>query len=216
MKRKITTACFTVVFGLALHASAAAGDNTDQQTTETSINKPVEKAHDQDQPPETPNKTAYKVGSGDVLRLSVWKDEGLSREVVVLPDGKISLPLIGQIDADGKSVAGLEDEIRTLIKRYLPDPVLDVSIVRPGSMIIYVIGKVRAPGQIPVQANINVLQALAIAGGLADFADEDSIKIYREKNGQTDFFPFEYDEVIDGNKMEQNIQLQRGDIVVVP
>ena len=158
----------------------------------------------------------YQIGAGDVLALSVWKDPAMSRQVAVLPDGTVSLPLIGQILANGKSVKELEQEISRKIKKYLPDPVLDVSVVAVNSMLVYVIGKVRAPGRYAVQTNINVLQLLAIAGGLDKHADEDDIKIYREENHQTTIFSFEYDDVIDGEQLEQNIRLKRGDVVVVP
>lgn len=158
----------------------------------------------------------YQIGAGDVVALSVWKDPALSRQVAVLPDGTVSLPLVGQVVVSGKTVKTLEQEIRTKIKKYLPDPVLDVSVVAVNSMLVYVIGKVRAPGRYAVQTNINVLQLLAIAGGLDKHADEDDIKIYREENHQTTIFSFEYDDVIDGEQLEQNIRLKRGDVVVVP
>lgn len=158
----------------------------------------------------------YQIGAGDILILSVWKDAALSRQVSVLPDGTVSFPLIGQVVAQGKTVQALKREVTGKIKKFLPEPVLDVSVVSVNSMLVYVIGKVRAPGRYPVQSNVNVLQALAIAGGLDKHADENDIKIYREENHQTTIFSFEYDDVIDGEHLEQNIRLRRGDVVVVP
>ncbi len=158
----------------------------------------------------------YMVGAGDVLFLNVWKDTALSRQVTVLPDGTVSLPLIGQIKASGKTVQALEEEIREKIQKYLPDPVLDISVQAVNSMIFYAIGKVRAPGRYVTHGNINVLQALAIAGGLDKHASEGDIKIYREEHYQTTIFSFDYDDVVDGEHLEQNIRLRRGDVVVVP
>lgn len=163
-----------------------------------------------------PNDQAYIIGAGDVINLNVWKNTDLSREVTVLPDGTVSFPLIGQVIAGGKSVAELEKEITTRIKLYLSDPVLDVSVMQVNSMLIYVLGKVKKPGKIPIQADINVLQALAMAGGLDEFADEDGIKVIRKEGNKTLSFGFEYDRLIRGQKLEQNIQLQRGDVLIIP
>ena len=163
-----------------------------------------------------PSTSEYIIGKGDILQLSVWKDPELSRQVSVLPDGTISLPLVGQLVAAGKTVRQLEDEVTKGIKNYLPSPVLDVSVVQVNSMIIYVIGKVRAPGRFPVSSEVNVLQALSMAGGLDRFADEDDMKIYREKNGQTKILLFDYTQVIKGEQLQQNIRLRRGDVIVIP
>lgn len=163
-----------------------------------------------------PATSEYIIGKGDILQLSVWKDPELSRQVTVLPDGKISLPMVGHLVAAGKTLLQLEAEVTDGIKNYLPSPVLDISVVQANSMIIYVIGKVRAPGRFPVSSEVNVLQALSMAGGLDRFADEDDIKIYREKNGQTSILFFDYSQVIDGKQLEQNIRLRRGDVIVIP
>ena len=196
MKFKIIFCCFLLFY---IFSISLAGEETKPENHTTVI------------PPEK----AYKVGAGDVIKLTVWKDEALSRQVTVLPDGTVSFPLIGQIVAGGKSVAELEQEIAGRIKKYI-DPLFDISVMQVNSMLIYVLGKVNQPGQIPIQTDINVLQALAMAGGLVDFADEDSIIIIRKENNQTRSFPFEYDKLIKGEKLEQNIQLQRGDVVIIP
>lgn len=167
-------------------------------------------------PVEAGSEKQYMVGPGDVLLLYVWKDDALSRQVTVLPDGTVSLPLIGQIKAGGRTVQAIEQEIHTKIKKYLPDPVLDVSVQAVNSMIFYVVGKVRAPGRYATHGNINVLQALAIAGGLDKYASQGRIKIYREELYQTTIFPFDYDDVVEGVHLEQNIRLRRGDVIVVP
>jgi polysaccharide export outer membrane protein len=159
---------------------------------------------------------SYLIGPGDVLEISVWKEEALTKLVTVLPDGKISFPLIGETMATGKTVAQLKDEIETRLARYVPDPVLSVSIYQMNSLNIYVVGKVNKPGRFALNANADVLQALAMAGGLNSFAKRGQIKVFRKQDGNTKIFDFDYDDVTDGKKLEQNIQLVRGDVIVVP
>jgi len=159
---------------------------------------------------------SYLIGPGDVLEISVWKEEALTKLVTVLPDGKISFPLIGETMATGKTVAQLKDEIETRLARYVPDPVLSVSIYQMNSLNIYVVGKVNQPGRFALNANADVLQALAMAGGLNSFAKRGQIKVFRKQDGNTKIFDFDYDDVTDGKKLDQNIQLVRGDVIVVP
>ena len=155
---------------------------------------------------------------GDVLDIAVWKDEALTRSCVVRPDGAISFPLIGDVQAAGRTVSHLRKEIKERIARYVPGAVLSVGVQQVNSMIIYVIGKVNTPGRIVLNCNVDVLQALASAGGLNIFAKGNSIRIFRheKKDKKTVIFPFEYDKVVDGKRPEQNIRLQRGDVIVVP
>jgi len=158
----------------------------------------------------------YLIGPGDVLDISVWKDEALTKLVTVLPDGKISFPLIGEVSAGGKTVAQLSQELERKLARYVPDINLSVVVARVDSMLIYVIGRVNKPGMFELSANVNVLQALAMAGGLNPFAKRGKIKIFRKQGNQDQVFAFNYDDVTKGENLAQNIQLQRGDIVVVP
>ena len=158
----------------------------------------------------------YVIGPGDVLNISVWNNEALTKAVTVLPDGKIHFPLIGEIVAGGKTLAVLEKELKTKINPFVPDPELSVMVGQVNSMLIYVIGKVNQPGRFAINTNVNVLQALATAGGLNTFAKRSKIKIFRETNGKTHIFPFDYDDVTDGEHLDQNIMLKRGDVVVVP
>ncbi len=158
----------------------------------------------------------YLIGPGDVLDISVWKDETLTRSVVVLPDGKISFPLIGEVLAGGKTVPLLKKEIQEKLAPFVPDITLSLEVKQVNSMIIYVIGRVNSPGRFPLNVNINVLQALAQAGGCNPFAKRDKIKIFRQEGGKTNIFNFHYDSVVEGKNLEQNITLQRGDVVVVP
>jgi len=161
-------------------------------------------------------KQGYLIGPSDVLEVSVWKDEALTRSCVVRPDGFISFPLIGDVPAAGKTVLELKSEMEVKLNRYVPGVVLLIEVKQINSLIIYVIGKVNNPGRFPLGVDVNVLQALAAAGGLNVFAKGRKIKIFRSGKDETTIFPFDYDEVVDGKHLEQNIHLMRGDVVVVP
>jgi polysaccharide biosynthesis/export protein len=158
----------------------------------------------------------YIIGAGDTLNISVWKDESLTRQVVVLPDGKIGFPLIGQVTAAGKSVADLTKEIEQKLARFVPAVDLSVVVQQTGSMTIYVIGRVNSPGRFAISSDVNVLQALAMAGGLNPFAKRGDIKIFREVGGGTKVFYFDYDTVADGKDPRQNMRLKKGDVIVIP
>jgi len=158
----------------------------------------------------------YIIGPGDVLDISVWNNEALTKAASVLPDGKIHFPLIGEVVAGGKTLLDLETELKQRIATFVPDPNLTIMVQQVNSMLIYVIGKVNRSGRYALNTNINVLQALTMAGGLNTFAKRNKIKIFREDSGKTDIFQFKYDEVTEGEKLEQNIELKRGDVVVVP
>lgn len=159
---------------------------------------------------------SYLIGQGDVLSISVWKDEALTKEVVVLPDGTISFPLVGILEAEGRSVQELKRDVTEKLKRFVPDPTLSLEIKVPSSMHIYVLGCVNNPGRFSLNGTVNVLQALAMAGGLNPFAENNGIKIFRAENGTSSMMPFRYDDVVKGRHLEQNILLGRGDVVVVP
>jgi polysaccharide export outer membrane protein len=166
--------------------------------------------------PQSTSVADYLIGPGDVLFISVWKDESLTQNVPVRPDGKISFPLIGEIIAGGKSVNQLKEEIEKKIARYVPEPILSVSVREINSLLIYVIGRVNNPGRFVLNTNINVLQALAMAGGCNSFANKNDIKIFRESQGGTRILEFKYDEVVRGKGLEENVTLRRGDVIVVP
>jgi polysaccharide export outer membrane protein len=160
--------------------------------------------------------TDYVIGPGDILDISVWKEQALTKLVTVLPDGKISFPLVGAISAGGMTLDQIRKELEKKLSRFVPDLSLSVVVHQVNSMLIYVIGKVNKPGLFVLNTNIDVLQALAMAGGLNPFAEQGNIKIFREANGGKKMFKFDYDDVSSGKKMEQNIMLKRGDTIVVP
>ncbi|HED36310.1 MAG TPA: polysaccharide export protein [Gammaproteobacteria bacterium] len=159
---------------------------------------------------------AYAVGPGDVLNINVWKEEGLQQEVLIRPDGGMSFPLAGDIQAGGKSVLQLQKLLADKIKRYIPDPVVTVSVRQIQNNKIFVVGKVNRPGEYVGSAYIDVMQALAMAGGLNAYASSNNIKILRRVNGNIKSILFEYDEVASGFKLHQDIILKSGDVVVVP
>jgi len=158
----------------------------------------------------------YIIGPGDQIGISVWRDENLTRTVVVLPDGKISFPLLGEVVAGNKTVARLKQELEAGLNRYIADTNVTVEVKQSNSMIVYVTGRVNAPGRQLLVADTNVLQALAMAGGLNAFARRSKVRIFRQEQGKTTMFPFDYDDVMDGRHLETNIVLKRGDVIVVP
>ncbi len=162
------------------------------------------------------NLSDYIMGPGDMLHISVWKNPELTMQVTVLPDGKISFPLIGDVIAGGKTVPAFKEEICSKIEPYVPDPELSVIVQQVNSMMVYVIGRVNRPGRLVLNANINVLQALAMAGGLNPFAKKNKIMIFRQVDGKTKILKFMYKDVSRGENLEQNIFLRRGDTIVVP
>lgn len=159
---------------------------------------------------------SYKIGPGDILNISVWKDEALTKQVAVLPDGTINFPLVGQIKASDRTVEEINTEITDKIRKYVPEPSLSVMVHQVNSLLLYVIGKVNKPGILPVNTNINVLQALTMAGGLNPFAKRNEIKIFRQQGEETTILTFDYDKVTEGKDLIENIVLRRGDTIVVP
>jgi polysaccharide export outer membrane protein len=159
---------------------------------------------------------SYRLGAEDVLLISVWRDEQLTREVVVRPDGMFSFPLVGDIQAEDRTV----DEIRTdLVKRltkYIPNPNVSAAVTKVLSYKIYVVGRVNKPGEYLIGHYTDVLQALSLAGGLTPFAAENDIKVIRRFKGHQQVFLFRYGDVRKGQDLEQNILLQRGDSIMVP
>jgi len=158
----------------------------------------------------------YVLGPEDILEISVWQDETLTKQVVVRPDGKISFPLVGEIRAAGRTVEDLKKEITKKISEFVPDPVVTIMVIGIKSYKIYVIGKVNKPGAYTMGRPVNVMQALSLAGGFSPFADLDNIGIIREENGKQIRVKFNYKEVAKGKHLEQNIYLKSGDIIVVP
>ena len=157
----------------------------------------------------------YHLNPGDVLQVSVWKEEGLERDVLVLPDGTISFPLAGHVVAAGRSAKEIQEDLAKRMEKFIPDLAITVSVRNLTGYKIYVIGQVNRPGEFQPGRRIDVMQALSSAGGLTAFADDDEIVILRRKDGKQVALPFDYDSVKRGQKLNQNVILESGDVVVV-
>ncbi|MGB9149744.1 MAG: polysaccharide biosynthesis/export family protein [Burkholderiales bacterium] len=202
MKKIVWNFLFCVALALSVFAAAHAQSATEK----TSASKEVV----------SPPANEYRIGPEDVLDISVWKEDALKKEVLVRPDGGISFPLVGELQALDKTPAQIQQEITQKLTRYIPNPVVSVSVLRIVSNKIYVVGKVNRPGEFLTGRNLDVLQALSMAGGLTPYAAENKIKILRREGGKEISIPFEYAKVQSGNDLSQNIQLKRGDVVMVP
>ncbi len=166
--------------------------------------------------PQTSVAGDYRVNPGDVLGISVWKEEGLQEEVLVRPDGKFSFPLVGDVLAKGHSVEEIRSQLTTKLSKYIPDLVVSVSVRQIIGNKVYVIGQVNRPGEIIANPQVDVVQAMSIAGGTNAFANLNDIKILRRTDGVLQAIDFRYRDIEKGKRLEQNILLQAGDVVVVP
>ena len=158
----------------------------------------------------------YLIQPGDVLRVSVWREPDLQQELLVRPDGGVNLPLAGAMQAAGRTVDALREEVATRIEPYITDPVVTVQVLRAEGNMIYVLGKVNRSGAYAMNRPLDVMQALALAGGLAVFALEDEISVLRRTESGQQALPFKFAEVERGRHLEQNIVLEPGDVIVVP
>ena len=158
----------------------------------------------------------YKIGPQDMLRVDVWKEPDISRSVPVRPDGKITLPLINDVQASGLTTTQLAAKIAEGLKKYITSPQVTVGVTEINSRRIFVNGEVAHPGAFSLLPNMTVLQALSSAGGFTQFAREKKIYILRMEDGRQVKHPFNYKDAISGKNVEQNILLEGGDIIVVP
>ena len=162
------------------------------------------------------NDAEYKIGPQDVLRIDVWKELEVSRVVPVRPDGKISLPLLNDVQAAGLTPMQLSGVIAGGLRKYINDPQVTVSVSEINSRRIYVTGEVLRVGAFSLLPNMNVLQALSSSGGFTQFAKLKDIYVLRTVDGKQVKLPFNYKDAVNGKKPEQNILLQPGDVIVVP
>jgi polysaccharide biosynthesis/export protein len=158
----------------------------------------------------------YKLHQGDTVLVSVWREDTLQKQAIVLPDGSITLPLIGRVDVAGLTTPEAEQRITVKLKEYLPDPVVSVVVAGIEGNRAYVMGKVMHPGSLIINGPISVLQAISIVGGFEKFADEGGIKVIRAKSDGQEVIPVNYSDIISGKNTSTNIQLKAGDTVVVP
>lgn len=158
----------------------------------------------------------YVIGPDDVLTVLFWRDKETSTEVVVRPDGKITLPLINDVQAAGLTPDALRARVQEAALQYFQEPSVSVVVKQVNSRKVYVTGSVAKPGTYPLTSQTTVLQILAMAGGLTEYAKKDRIGVLRVQNGQSQRFVFNYKDVMEGKKLEQNIVLKPGDTVMVP
>jgi polysaccharide export outer membrane protein len=158
----------------------------------------------------------YKIGPQDVVRIDVWKEQDISRTIPVRPDGKISLPLLNDVQASGLTAMQLAESLRESLAKYLTNPQVTVTVTDILSRRVYITGEVMHGGALPILPNMTVLQALSSAGGFTQFARPKNIYILRNEDGKQVKHPFNYKEVVKGKLAEQNILLQPGDVIVVP
>ena len=162
------------------------------------------------------NLPAYRLQPGDIMTVSVWKETELQTDVLVRPDGGFSFPLAGDVDAVGKTVEDIRLVLVDRLKRYIPNPVVTVAVKQIGGNRIYVVGRVNHAGDFPLSSPLDVMQAIALAGGATPFAAINDIVILRRQNGEQQALHFHYSDVARGRDLSQNVLLQGGDTVVVP
>lgn len=160
--------------------------------------------------------STFTLRAGDVLQITVWKEEGMDREIVVLPDGTITFPLTGTITLANLTPTEAQDLIKEKLKAAMPDASVSVIVKAPMGHTVNVMGQVAKPGEIIMGRKMTVMQALSQAGGLTTFADEGKIKILRTVESKENSINFPYDDVVDGNNLDQDITLLPGDVIVVP
>ena len=163
-----------------------------------------------------PIDASYLVQPGDTLQVGVWKEQELQGEVLVRPDGGMSFPLAGEIEAAGHTVEEIRKVLQSRLTKYIPDPVVTVVVKKADGSRIFVVGKVNRPGDFPLYRPIDVMQALSLAGGATPYADVNGIRILRRDGAHQEVFHFRYDDVRRGKDLSQNILLHSGDTVVVP
>ncbi len=160
--------------------------------------------------------TSYRIGPQDVLKVDVWKELELTRSVPVRPDGKISLPLLNDVQASGLTAMELAINITEGLKKFINNPQVTVTVTEINSRRVYVNGEVTRPGAFALLPNMTVLQALTSAGGFTQFARTNKIYVLRTEGGKQVKHPFNYKDVVNGKRPEDNIVLQPGDTIVVP
>ena len=205
----VMAAWLALAFGQAQEVQKPASKETPAQTAEASARSAAASLG-------TPNDAGYKIGPQDALRIDVWKETEVSRAVPVRPDGKISLPLLNDVQAAGLTPMQLSGVIADGLKKYMNDPQVTVSVSEINSRRIYVTGEVTRAGAFPLLPNMTVLQALSSSGGFTQFARLKNIYVLRVEEGKQVKHPFNYKDVVSGKRPEQNILLQPGDVIVVP
>ena len=167
-------------------------------------------------PAGVPTPADYVIGPNDVLTVVFWRDKDISGDVIVRPDGRISLPLINDAQAAGLTPDQLRVQLTAAASKFVEDPTITVVVKTINSRKVFITGQVAKPGEYPLPAPTTVLQLIALAGGLHEFADSKNIRIVRVENGRSVAHKFNYRDVLKGKDLRQNLELKPGDTVVVP
>jgi polysaccharide export outer membrane protein len=203
----------SALFLLAPRAGAAAGPGQNQPPTQAAPPAAV-----------APDDESYRIGPGDLLKFFVWKEPELSGELQVRFDGKVTVPLLGDVDATGRTPEQLSGEVLKALKKFLAAPQVTVSVVNSNGARFYVLGQVARPGDFPLRGRTTVLQGLALAGGFREFAKTDSMVIVRQDKGfllpkgrpSETFIPVNYKRLEAGKDVGENVLLRPGDTILVP
>jgi polysaccharide biosynthesis/export protein len=204
---------------LSLLPMQSAGQDSLSKHQKDKANKPATRntsSTDETKPVPATNDPGYLIGAEDMLSISVWKEPEITRTVPVRPDGKISLPLINDIQAVGLTPLQLTTRITEELKKYLTEPQVTVIVTAINSRRIYIMGEVGRPGTFQLLPDMTILQALSGAGGFTQFANMKGIYLLRNENGKQVKYPFSYKEVVKGQRPEQNLVLKPGDTIIVP
>ena len=162
--------------------------------------------------PEPPD---YVIAIDDVLTVNFWQEQIGANDVIVRPDGKISLPLLNDVQASGYTPQQLADKLEEAASKYITEPDATVIVKEIRSRKVFVLGEVATPGMVPLSGDMTVLQVIAISGGLLEYADKKNIVIIRNEKGHEERLKFNYNDVVEGKNVQQNVFLQPGDTVVV-
>jgi polysaccharide export outer membrane protein len=165
---------------------------------------------------EVPMAPDYVIGPGDILAVVFWRQPDMSTEVVVRPDGRISIPLLNEVDVKGLTPEQLRVRLTAEAQKYVQDPNVTVVVKQITSRRVYIVGQVSRPGPYSLTTSMTVLQLLSTAGGLLEYADEEKITIMRTVNGKTMNFNFNYKDILNRKNLKQNIELKPDDTVLVP
>ncbi len=216
MRSRVIVAMFVLGgFGVADLAAAQGGARSTP-----GVRRPTQTAQAPVEPAPAAGVTAapadYVIGADDVLTVSFWRDKDMSGDVVVRPDGKITLPLLNDLDAAGLTPEQLRVKVSEAASRYIEEPAATVTVKQINSRKVYITGEVGRPGPYPLTVPTTVLQLISLAGGLSPFAKKDEIVVIRNEAGKQLTFPFDYSAVTKRKKLNQNIVLKPGDSVLVP
>jgi polysaccharide export outer membrane protein len=204
-----------VLLGLSL-APAAYSQQAEAPPAQGDQSAPAPTTKSNEAPPPKPAETGYVISPGDVVAVQVWKEPEVSTTVPVRPDGKISLPLLNDVQAAGLTASALAADLTDRLKKYISDPQVTVILTQVNSQRFYITGEVNRGGTYPLEPGMTVLQGLSSAGGFTPFANLKKIYVLRKVNGTQTKYPFNYKNVVKGKDTDENIVLQPGDTIVVP